>query len=338
MEKKVVCNYNLKYHILNSEKLNELIDYIVERTKLHNFSPLEQSIYVHDLLKEYIDVKIVDSYDIKRGISLKCINGNISQISLPFVYSMILNKLNINSKANCIFKFENMRFNITTGKVVMYIDDTKYNLTGVYVNTYDYNYDYLVYEDSPYIKCFKTPVVSQIISNSSLYPRYNYMFDIKFLKDLAKYGIKKIDDKVFTDLNRISLFIDGNMLFPSHGYLNHDEFIKDVLTYYDLEEICDKVDKYHSILDNVIGADEFITALYTVRKVEYLEHMNVEFTTDLLKDVVVSNKLMFDRDVDYELDNIETSHFNKRNKETIDIFISENGWDKEISKIKMYTR
>ena len=164
------------------------------------------------------------------------------------------------------------------------------------------------------------------------------MRDIKFLKNSAKYGINKIDDDVFTELNRISLFIEGNLLFPSHVYLPHDEFIKDLLTYYDVGEICEKVDSLHHILDNVIGADEFITALYNVRKVEYIENMNVEFTTDLLKDIVVSNKLMFDRDVDYELDNLETPYFNKRNKDTVDAFISENGWDKEISKIKMYTR
>lgn len=335
MEKKIGYNKEQQYLELQPSKVDAFVEYIVYKTKLHDFSPLEKTIYVYDLLKECVDENIHEVCDIKKNLNIKIEDGKISSLSFPYIYSKVLEKLGIKTKLYYLFNLEETCTHMYIGRVVFLLNDPKYNITGVYINSTEYNDNKIIDDNSPYTNCFKTPVQADSVTKDLAFPIHDYMFEINFFKILNKKGLAYIDDTYFKELNNMSLFIDGNLLFPNYGYLPRTEFINDLLIYCDIQNIVDKVEEYYKLMGNTIGADELISAIYTVRKFEVYEGFNVELTEEALVDIVVSGNLMFERDVQNEIYNLDCSNFNKQNKITIHDFINENNWNDEMNKINM---
>lgn len=194
--------------------MNPFIDTILEKLSKYDFSQLEKVIYAYDYITD-------DDIILEKSESLKDVLAE--------------NKIRCNIKDN---------------RVVIYIDDDKYNVNGLYIiDNFDKN----------------------IFSRYNFLSRdNNYTSDIMFNNEELIYfdeNEDSINDDFMNKVNFLSEIIDNKKLITKE--INYS--FKEIYTYNKQQVFLD-LNKYGVICNKRILADTLVDALFDVRKKQYLEN------------------------------------------------------------------
>lgn len=260
------------------KKLNEIIEFV----KHYDLSPLEQVILIYDIVKAnvYKKEEINESYTKSRNLNEIIYNDKIVCVGYANLINYLLTNLGFKNK--CIIT-RNKETKIGHQKNYLYLEDNKYDIKGVFfldvtadskkIEDYIDNYKYFL-RPFDYFDSKKSVIVSpkelRLLSKSN---------------DDITNNISDYDNNYLTNLLRLVSFVDikYSLIFLM-TQLNSDKNKINEL----IEEVKDKY--------NInIGQENFKTALYKVRRIEYVNNITTkEVTEEYIDEVYEKNYVMTD--------------------------------------------
>lgn len=246
------------------------INYITEKIKQYNLSPLERLIMVYDIVKNnFYHKEINENYLISRTLDNVLNSDYIVCVGYVALINAILKNLDINAKPIFCQAGDGKHC-----RGIVYLDDEKYNINGVYIldPTWDskrsgtsdkldrYNYFLLPIEIAE--KTAQTELMS--IINISM-------------NELASFECALVKSKCVTEekaLERINIHYYLKMIFSLTNN-NYEDFAENI-AFYDFlnsEERKNLEYVYQSVINKCnakdIDVDTFIKALYNTKRIEY---------------------------------------------------------------------
>lgn len=256
------------------KKTQEYISRTVGEIESLHLSPLEKVMYVYDIVRDRIykeessDEELSESRDLTRVL----LGDKIVCEGYARLMCTLLSKLEIsNMKYRLIC---NDVEGIGHSRVVVYIDDEKYDIQGVYYldptadhrtdETRDFLYRYRFF--------VKTKHEIEHLSNGSFtditFGDFGENYVIEFAKMCREKGLAHIDKRVIEEINRISFLIDGKSIIPNPQLL--DENLPDVLRRtFDLDETIKNLNRYVELFNKQLSCEKFMRLLVGVRKLQY---------------------------------------------------------------------
>lgn len=284
-----IINYNIKinYQEHNSPiSISELYDLsslvcdISKTIKKYNLSPIEQVMYVYDLIKkrEYKD----DESDQKNSRDLDKVILSDTMVCAGYsnLLNAILRCLSFNAEALISYDRRHQRS-------IVYIEDKKYNIDGLYVfdPTWDRRQNKL---DTDYINNYNYFALPIKEANKSANAEVTEILNYSFKEMLNIVNDEKSDtEKSITLLEALSNF---------HKILNfkNSEKYKDNILSYDFlspeaRYFTKKIYKEISLKSNSqeISPETFLKILYNVRRVEYYNDIVKELSSSEIRDVTI---------------------------------------------------
>ena len=315
-------------------KTYEKIKDMADKINKYNMSPLEKVMYAYDLVRNrvYKAENKNNNYTISRDLTSVLLTDNIVCLGFANIFKALLKEIGISSDIDTISYSNKLKGH---ARNVAYINDSKYNVNGVYY--FDTTWDSKK-EDNSYLRSYKyfakTKSQINVIDNGKL-NKYDYKIDEEFLNDFIQYVTaddiinQKTDSRWLA--NKISRLITGeNMIEP--------KFICDKIRNLDMEEEIkehiENLKQYLKLFNKKIDIKTLIKLLFNVRKIEYYENpvkypLNVN---DIIETVIKSGwvigkaeikllRLIFGEEID--------------SKEEITRIIEEENIDKKIMQIKL---
>lgn len=264
-------SYKEFYNMYN--KLNEIVVFI----KHHNLSPLERVFLVYDIVKSNVYTKenSDESYTKSRDLN-EIINSNkIVCVGYANLINYLLKNLGI--KNDCIITYNKER-NVGHQYNYLYLDDSKYNLKGVffldatadskkttnYIDNYNFFLKPFKFFNSEKI-FIKSPKELKILSKSS--------------EEIYK-EIKNGNKEILSNMLKLLRFIDikYSLLETLSKLFSDDNYLKSLIELIKEEYNPSKIDEHI-----------FKNALYKVRRIEYANNI-IKFTPDEHYIDIISNK------------------------------------------------
>ena len=268
----------LEYSEYNPVSLKEClktmnsIKEIVDRVNSYNFSQLEKIMYVYDITKnrKYNEEKKSESIGVSRDL-VSILNGNkITNEGYCNLFNAILSSLGMKTKNDKLRDVDNKK-NHT--RMVVHINDEKYNVNGVYFfdptndsikTKYDNLYNYSSFARTK----------DQIDSRKMIYD-----FDHKYKNAPTSLGrlLESIDSK--KDKNLFQKMDEYNWIIRLCVLTDNENI--------DISEIDEKtkqkLNKLFSKINKPISNSTMIEVLYNVRHIEHLENNDISFSVEALK-------------------------------------------------------
>lgn len=254
---------NTPINIYKLYELSTLVNSLADNIKKYNLSSFETIMYVYDMVKykiykkddnDYLNGRDLDRLLLEEQDAIVC--SGYSNLAVA-----ILNSLGIKAKPLISYKERHQR-------VIVNVNDTKYNRSGVYVfdPTGDRRQNM---QDTIYIK------------------KYDYFgIPLQRAKESAYDEISEVLDYSLDDL--INILNDKKNIYKS--FILHDKlidiigFVQDTSTKEDILSVVSiLVENYPLIIESYyqkeLTIEEFTKMLYSVRRIEYITGMinNIDF-------------------------------------------------------------
>ena len=322
------------------KKTLEIINSIVEKCKQFDFSPLEQVMYIYDIVRnrEYEMEHPDEDYTISRDLTSVLLGNSIVCLGYSNIFREILNNLGIQNK----LVFLNNK-NDTTGhcRNIVYIKDEKYNIDGVYY--FDPTWDSKRDASNSFLSSYKYFARTQTQMTSLSKNKYEDIYfggfnesSVQKLEDfIREKGIKNIPDKARTKVNSISNLIDGVSWVTPFDMSDIDlpECFK---SHFDLEVKLDQLKEYCRKFNKPIELSTFIKLLYNVRKQQYYyDPASYPFNIEEIHDTIMNSKWEYENPEERlmklifgEIDELST-------EEKADTYIEEEELDKKIESVRL---
>lgn len=238
-----------------SKKVNE----ISKKIEKYNLSPLEKIIYVYDIVKEREYKKEIECKDSSRDLD-KVLEGNsIVCVGYSNLFNSILKNLNINAMPLVSNTQKHQRS-------IVYINDKKYNIDGVYVfdPTWDRKVKDSYINNYTYFGITLNNSKQDMLSNT--YKKLNTSFDNILKIYYHNNASVKREEKILTE--EIFKFINSKDYEEFEDKIETYKFVSQEERYIIREIYENNILKYNP---NEIDEVVFFNALYNVRIVEYYE-------------------------------------------------------------------
>lgn len=254
---------------------------IVEDVKRYNLSPLEQIMYVYDIVKERIYTKENkdESYTVSRDLTSALLGDKIVCAGYARILGKILDNLGIQS--NRINLFEKDKPNSGHTRNEIYVKDKKYGIEGVYY--FDATWDSKKNEsDTEYLQKYRFFALTKndmdyLERRTSGVYTYNDMpcYSTHLAKDFEtivnEKGIYDIPEDMRITINHMSTVITGNSIIPKINkrflIMMPPSIRKEIEV--NQEDVLKEVNRITKLYDNRIPTDKLMEVLFNVRKVEY---------------------------------------------------------------------
>lgn len=271
--------YNEAINIFELYSISCQIDFIAKKIKKYNLSPFEQLILVYDIVKNNVYIKENDNDSPFTSRTLNNILNNDYIVCAGYV-----------TMANAILK--SLGNNVTSilcdndthCRGIIYINDKKYNIDGVYV--FDPTFDRKKGNDNEYFidnyNYFSLPYyIAEKSSHTELFDIFDLTIDelheIFSGDDYDEQGLQEVKNSDFEQKLKKQLNIcdDIKTIFSLIGSDRFDLFmdmfkdfdILDAGGRHELETMYEDVISKYKVDD--INIDTFISALYNTRRIEY---------------------------------------------------------------------
>ena len=271
--------YNEAINIFELYSISCQIDFIAKKIKKYNLSPFEQLILVYDIVKNNVYIKENDNDSPFTSRTLNNILNNDYIVCAGYV-----------TMANAILK--SLGNNVTSilcdndthCRGLIYINDKKYNIDGVYV--FDPTFDNKKDNDSEYfIDNYNYFSLPYYIAEKSSHTELFDIFDLTIDELHENFSGDDYDDQGVQDVKnfdfeqklkkQLNICDDIKTLFSLIGSDRFDLFmdmfkdfdILDAGGRHELETMYEDVISKYKVDD--INIDTFISALYNTRRIEY---------------------------------------------------------------------
>lgn len=268
----------------------ESMDYVEEiarHIKSLNFSPIEQVMYVYDLVRKR--VYNLEPSDKPAYVSREftyVVNGEYIVCSgYTRLFNVILSKLGINTLDYTIKRKDSY---ISHMRSALFLNDKKYNIKGVYF--FDPTWDSRKSDDinNNYLKFYKyfalTKKEMETISNDKYEDIILGKFDKNFIKNLTNtvqnYGPQMINYATKNTVNTLSKLIFKKSLMPSFNCLDEEktkywpELFKQQIVF-NFNNFKRDLYKMYKYLNSPIDGKTLFDVFLRVKKQEFYEDPNI---------------------------------------------------------------
>ena len=289
-----------------------IIDSLTEQVKRMDFSPIEQVMYLYDIVRDKVYTRETkeEGYNKSRDLTSVLLGDKRVCVGYANILNSVLNKLG--------FKNQIFDLNPTKGKKgharnLIYINDDKYDIDGYYF--FDATWDSKKEEGSiNYL--FSYRFFANTLKQMEYYDRgrlyssdYPCFNDSKFYEamDLIEDGnLSKVDFEIVKTINRLSRFIKGERIIENHYML--PEFVQkkaNMKRKYSDEELLDELSLYLDLFNRNISADILLKVLCEVRKKEYYsEPDKYPFDVNSFYSAVINSNWIFETPIGNLLESI----------------------------------
>lgn len=309
------------------------IDEIVNKIKQYDYSPFEALMYAYDLIRDrfYVKEDKEDKAMVSRDLTSVLLGNKIVCLGFANIFDIIAKKLGINS---LVFKLE-LSGESGHARNLIYLKDEKYCLDGLYFfdptwdckkddkNNFLYSYKYFA----------KTAAQMDEYTGYTFVPTTYKYFDLSDAVDVGMKlptGVLDVRQLVaFTSKTRI------NSILHLLGKETIDIGSRD----YTGEELFDLLEEVSNLAANPIMAEDFVKALYTVRRNQYYENPNKYlFDMDTLTNILVNSKVVVEDSPEERLlallgirkvVGVDTA------RDKIEKYMKDNNLDKDIETVKI---
>ena len=326
-------------------KTKNIINELVKRVEKFNFSPMEQIMYVYDLVRDRVYTKEAENedYAISRDLTNILLGDKIVCVGYAHLFDVLLKKLGFKTM---LYKIYNPNTKIGHVRNIVYIVDDKYEINGVYFfdTTWDSKKNDNIHLYS-YRFFAKTKIeIEEYQSDDYLdgtLPEVNEDFFIDFITKLNNIGLNINDSNRINDINKISRLVDDKTLIDKTIFSPYyNSLPKQMRQEFNKNNIVRDLERYEEILDNPINANTLLKVLYNVRKNEYYEDsINYPFNVNNLFSIVVNSNWIFDDENSKIFGVILGKDYGKKCRELIQRnmikYIEENELELKIEQIKL---
>lgn len=272
----------------NAVKLSEYsntvsyIDTIVERVKEKNFSPMEQLLYVYDIVRDrkYIEEDEDEDKTISRDLTSVTSGEKIVCLGFSEIFDKVVKRLGFKSDVNVLTEYNTIHGHARNR---VYVDDPKYNLKGIYFfdTTYGSKRDNTNNHFNSYYFFAKT---DDFFNLFDLYCENEY--DYGKIDTLISVAVKiyedrkdEIDASELCEIDYLHKTMFKEKLFhPVEIVAIITGVPKEVLANFgiseDKHEIYDKIISFINMFNTELSIEDFMKILTTVRSIEYYEDEN----------------------------------------------------------------
>lgn len=326
-------------------KTKNIIEELLKRVKKFEFSPIEQIMYVYDIVRDRVYTKenADENYAISRDLTNILLGDKIVCVGYAHLFDILLKKLGFKTM---LYKIYNPNTKIGHVRNIVYIEDDKYEVKGVYFfdttwdskktdNIHLYSYRFFA----------KTKTEIEEYQNDEYLdgtlPEVNKYFFLDLITKINTTGLNISDSKQIDDINKISRLIDNKTLIYktifSPYYDSMPEQLKKKIT---KEDIIKNLERYNELFDNPIKADTLLKVLYEVRKNEYYEDpINYPFNLNNFFSIVVNSNWIFENGSSKLFSAIFGIEYGKKCKELIQAnmikYVEDNKLELKIEQIKL---
>lgn len=277
-EPKVICRLNsIEVSLFEYTETMKTLKIIKESILKYDFSPLEQLMYLYDLLKSKIYQENNDNYEEARDLSKVLKGKDIVCLGYSNIFAGVANALGI---PTYVKHYKSIKEKVSShATVVSYIDDEVYHFKGClefdptwdrrksqeddsWINNYNW---FALSEEKSTIKKEKYGLINSDNLKEKIEKEYNNYLLLKennFSNILLNHSLKKIinyiieeyrlinDDETINELNLLLEDIKTNQLL-------NDDIVMFIIS------------KINNLFENELTMEDFIIMLYKVRRVEH---------------------------------------------------------------------
>lgn len=291
---------NLPIKLNELKKTQKIINDIVDNIKKYNFSPIEQIMYVYDIVRSRVYTKESESESCEesRDLTKVLLGDKIVCLGYARILNVILNKLNINNILNLLKRKDCDKRHALN---IIYIDDKKYDIQGIYY--FDPTWDSKRSDNNNYLYSY------QFFANTKKeienYQHYIYKDEtLPFFNDNLKEVLKKIYDtkgknnvpkKIINTINTISRLIDNETLIKPLSLIDPNIILPMCLKKdFNIDKVIQKLEYYNELFNKPISANILLKVLYNVRKIEYYNNPNLyPFDINALYSIIINSDWNF---------------------------------------------
>lgn len=294
------------------DKTFNIIDSLVEQVRCMDFSPIEQVMYLYDIVRDKVYTRETEEEGKEASRDLTSVLLGKKRVCVGYANIMcsVLNKLGFK---NQVFNLDPTKGDKGHARNLVYVNDDKYDIDGYYF--FDATWDSKKEEDSiNYLFSYRffANTLEQMTYYdrgrlySSDYPCFN---ESKFYEamDLIEDGnLSKVDFKIVKTINRLAQFIRGERIISSH-YMLPDYVQKSlgVERKYSDDELIDELSLYLDLFNRNLSADTLLKVLCEVRKKEYYsEPDKYPFDVNSFYSAVINSNWIFDTPIGNLLESI----------------------------------
>ena len=326
-------------------KTKSIINKLVKKVKKFNFSPMEQIMYVYDLVRDRVYTKEAkdEDYAISRDLTNILLGDKIVCVGYAHLFDILLKKLGFKTM---LYKIYNPNTKIGHVRNIVYIIDDKYEINGVYF--FDTTWDSKT-SDNIHLYSYRffaktKNEIEEYQSNEYLdatLPEINEDFFFDFITKLNNIGLDINDGNKIDDINKISRIIDNKTLIDKNIFSPYyNSLPKQMRQDFNKNNIVRDLERYDELLNSPISANTLLKMLYEVRKNEYYEDpINYPFNVDNLFSIVVNSNWIFDDENSKIFGVIFGKDYGKKCRELIQRnmikYIEDNDLELKIEQIKL---
>ncbi len=326
-------------------KTKNIIDSMLQRIKKFNFSPMEQIMYVYDLVRDRVYTKEEDDedYSISRDLTNILLSDKIVCVGYAHLFDVLLKKLGFKTM---LYKIYNFQARVGHARNIAYIKDDKYGIEGVYYfdttwdskktdNIHLYSYKYFAKTKTAIEEYQSKDHVDGTL------PEIYEDFFFEFITKLKNVDLDIKDSDKIDDINKISRLIDNKTLIDKTIFSPYYSLLPEQIKMdFNKENIIRDLERYDELFNSPITADTLLKILYEVRKNEYYENpLSYPFDINNFFSIVINSNWIFDDENSKIFGAIFGKDYGKKCKELIQKniirYIEDNEIDLKIEQIKL---
>lgn len=274
---------------------------ITDFIKSFNLSVFEQIMLAFDIVRkrEFMKENADEDYKTSRDLTSILFGDKIVCLGYANFLDSILKVLNIKSLIVYYTKMGGVQGH---ARNLVFIDDNKYNIKGLYyidatwnskkkTNDYLNNYRFFANTKSQMDKYDNNCYLN--ITLPDLYEDFSYDFE----RILTQKGVKGLSIDMIKTINTLSALVDNKVymqsiyLFPGFDVSNLN-----------WEDYIDSVYYYEDLLSRPIRAHQYLAALYNIRKIEYYYNpQTYPFSKDSLFETYLNSDWVFNMNGEYNI-------------------------------------
>lgn len=290
-----------KINFEDLEKTMIIINSLTEQVKKMDLSPIEQVMYLYDIVRDKVYTKETAEEQSTESRDLTKVLLGKKRVCVGYsnIMSIVLNKLGFKNKIEILNPIKGTRGH---ARNLVYIEDSKYEIEGLYIfdatwdckkqeNNNDFLYSYRYFANSPEQMIYYEN--GKYISSD--FPCFNELNLFEALELIEQGKLSELDRDMVKTINNLSLLLKGKKSIGPY-YKLPDNLQKNigVEKLCSDEELINDLHLYLNLLNRKLDAEVLLNILFEVRKKEYYsEPTKYPFNIKALKLAVLNSNWLF---------------------------------------------
>lgn len=266
--------------LVGIEECKETFSYIedtAKKVRSLGFSPLEELMYVYDLVRDriYKEEDKDEDFTVSRDLSKVLLGVKIVCCGFSVLMNSILTELGFKSK--CYFIRSSHSNERGHERIVVIVDDDKYGIHGVYY--FDPTWDCRKDDSRDFLYSYryfaKTKKEIEDMKKGEYVDTTFGDFGLEFAERIEKIclsrGVKAISERDRNLINSIAHFFGDRNLIPHPFLVDNMDVPEYMRESFDNKSAMEKLYRYARAFLEPIEGDVFMEVLFNVRKMQYYE-------------------------------------------------------------------